>query len=88
VTSRGACPGISQPMATGDGLLARLMPAAAIPLDALIALCEAGARHGNGIIEAACKSAGFPPNPRPRLRKLRWRCDWATTAARPSWHPP
>jgi precorrin-3B synthase len=51
VTSRGACPGISQPMATGDGLLARLMPAAAIPLDALIALCEAGARHGNGIIE-------------------------------------
>jgi precorrin-3B synthase len=38
-------------MATGDGLLARLMPAAAIPLDALIALCEAAATHGNGIIE-------------------------------------
>ena len=48
---RGACPGISQPMRTGDGLLVRLMPSAPIPLDALIALCDASAAHGNGIVE-------------------------------------
>jgi precorrin-3B synthase len=48
---RGACPGISQPMPTGDGLLVRLMPSAPIPLDALIALCDASQAHGNGIVE-------------------------------------
>jgi len=31
---RGACPGLSAPMPTGDGLLVRLMPAEPIPLDA------------------------------------------------------
>jgi precorrin-3B synthase len=41
---RGACPGISVPMSTGDGLLARLIPSAPIPLDASQA-------HGNGIVE-------------------------------------
>ena len=49
--TRGACPGISQPMPTGDGLLARLMPSAPIPLDAFDALCDAGQTHGNGIVE-------------------------------------
>ena len=48
---RGACPGISQPMPTGDGLLARLMPSAPIPLDALVALCDASQALGNGIVE-------------------------------------
>ncbi len=48
---RGACPGISQPMPTGDGLLARLMPTAPIPLDAFVALCNASQAHGNGIME-------------------------------------
>jgi len=38
-------------MPTGDGLLARLMPPAPIPLDALIALCDASETHGNGIVE-------------------------------------
>ena len=38
-------------MPTGDGLLARLMPPAPIPLDALIALCDASQTHGNGIVE-------------------------------------
>ncbi len=48
---RGACPGISQPMPTGDGLLARLMPSAPIPLDAWVALCDASQAYGNGIVE-------------------------------------
>src|SRR6202165_715010 len=49
--TRGACPGISQPMPTGDGLLARLMPSAPIPLDDFAALCDASHIHGNGIVE-------------------------------------
>jgi len=49
--TRGACPGISQPMPTGDGLLARLMPSAPMPLDAFDALCDASQTHGNGIVE-------------------------------------
>jgi precorrin-3B synthase len=49
--TRGACPGISQPMPTGDGLLARLMPSAPIPLDDFAALCDASQTHGNGIVE-------------------------------------
>jgi len=49
--TRGACPGISQPMPTGDGLLARLLPSAPIPLGAFDALCDASQTHGNGIVE-------------------------------------
>jgi precorrin-3B synthase len=49
--TRGACPGVSQPMPTGDGLLARLMPLAPISLDAFDALCDASQTHGNGIVE-------------------------------------
>ena len=48
---RGTCPGISQPMRTGDGLLVRLMPSAPIPLDAWLTLCDASQAHGNGIVE-------------------------------------
>jgi precorrin-3B synthase len=48
---RGACPGISTPMSTGDGLLARLIHPVPISLDAFAELCEAGQAHGNGIIE-------------------------------------
>lgn len=36
---RGVCPGLSTPMQTGDGLLVRLMPAAPIPLDAMLGFC-------------------------------------------------
>ncbi len=49
--TRGACPGISDPMMTGDGLLARLTCEAPIPIPAFIALCEASGTYGNGIIE-------------------------------------
>ena len=48
---RGTCPGIADPMPTGDGLLARLMPPAPLSLDAFAALCDASQIHGNGIME-------------------------------------
>lgn len=55
---RGACPGLSTPMATGDGLLARLTPSGAtIALAAFSGLCAAAARHGNGIIEITSRGS-------------------------------
>lgn len=49
---RGACPALSAPMQTGDGLLARLNPVAGgLQPTALIGLCRAAVRHGNGIME-------------------------------------
>jgi len=48
---RGACPGLSKPTPTGDGLLARLMPTGTISLEAFTALCAAARQYGNGIIE-------------------------------------
>jgi precorrin-3B synthase len=54
---RGACPGLSAPMPTGDGLLVRLVPAAAVPLDAMAGLCEAARRHGNGTIEITARGS-------------------------------
>ncbi len=54
---RGACPGLSAPMATGDGLLARLMTGATIGLAAAAALCAAARRHGNGIIEITARGS-------------------------------
>jgi hypothetical protein len=52
---RGACPGLSAPMPTGDGLLARLVPADAMPLDAFIALCRAARARGNGTMEVTAR---------------------------------
>lgn len=55
---RGACPGLSAPMATGDGLLARLTPAGAtIALDAFAGLCAAARKHGNGVIEITSRGS-------------------------------
>jgi precorrin-3B synthase len=48
---RGACPGLSVPMPTGDGLLVRLMPLGTVSLAAFAKLCAAARMHGNGIIE-------------------------------------
>jgi precorrin-3B synthase len=48
---RGACPGLSTPMQTGDGLLARLLPANAMTSEMLAGLCVAAHEHGNSIIE-------------------------------------
>jgi precorrin-3B synthase len=54
---RGACPGLSTPMATGDGLLVRLLPIGTIALDAFAALCAAARQHGNGIIEVTSRGS-------------------------------
>lgn len=55
---RGACPGLSVPMATGDGLLARLTPiGSTIGLDAFDGLCRAARMRGNGIIEITSRGS-------------------------------
>ncbi len=52
---RGACPGLSAPMATGDGLLVRLTPTGTISLEAFAAFCTAAHNYGNGIIEVTAR---------------------------------
>ena len=68
---RGACPGLSAPMATGDGLLARFAPLDCIPLGAFIAFCAAAGRHGNGTIEITARGSlqvrGLTPASAPRF---------------------
>src|SRR5271169_3030875 len=54
---RGACPGLSAPMPTGDGLLVRLLPIGTIPLAAFTALCAAARTHGNGVIEITSRGS-------------------------------
>ncbi|GAA2816707.1 precorrin-3B synthase [Aminobacter aminovorans] len=55
---RGACPALSAPMSTGDGLLVRLNPLAGeIAPNVLIGLCESAARHGNGIVEVTARGS-------------------------------
>jgi precorrin-3B synthase len=52
---RGACPGLSAPLPTGDGLLVRLMSISTIPLGAFTDLCAAARQHGNGVIEVTAR---------------------------------
>jgi precorrin-3B synthase len=54
---RGACPGLSAPMPTGDGLLVRLAPTEAMPVDAFIGLAAASRRHGNGVMEVTARGS-------------------------------
>jgi precorrin-3B synthase len=70
---RGACPALSAPMQTGDGLLVRLNPVAGgqgiggpvadgpiaggLSPKSLIGLCESALRHGNGIIEVTARGS-------------------------------
>ena len=54
---RGACPRLSEPMQTGDGLLARLVTVGPMPLDAFSSLCAAARRHGNGVIEVSARGS-------------------------------
>jgi precorrin-3B synthase len=55
---RGACPALSAPMQTGDGLLVRLNPLAGeIAPNTLIGLCESAQRHGNGIVEVTARGS-------------------------------
>jgi precorrin-3B synthase len=57
VRRRGACPGLTAPMPTGDGLLVRLMPTGPIPLDVFIAFCTAARQHGNGTLEVSARGS-------------------------------
>jgi len=54
---RGACPGLSAPMPTGDGLLVRLIPIGTIALSAFAALCSAARTHGNGVMEITSRGS-------------------------------
>ena len=55
---RGICPGLSQPMATGDGLLVRLTPTGVtMSCEAFGALCTAAGNCGNGIIEITSRGS-------------------------------
>jgi len=68
---RGACPGLSAPMQTGDGLLVRLLPLGTISLAAFTALCAAARAHGNGVVEVTVRGSiqvrGLSPASAPRF---------------------
>ena len=72
---RGACPGLSAPMPTGDGLLVRLLPIGTIPLAAFAHLCAAARRYGNGIVEVTGRGSiqvrGLNAASAPTLRRCR-----------------
>ena len=54
---RGACPGLSAPMQTGDGLLVRLLPIGTMPLHSFAGLCAAAEKYGNGVIEITARGS-------------------------------
>ncbi|MET0941835.1 MAG: precorrin-3B synthase [Mesorhizobium sp.] len=55
---RGACPTLSAPMATGDGLLIRLVPArGGFTPPQLVGLAEAAFRYGNSILEVTARGS-------------------------------
>ncbi len=68
---RGACPGLSAPMQTGDGLLVRLLPVGTLSLDAFVTLCAAAREHGNGVVEITARGSiqarGLSPVSAPRF---------------------
>jgi precorrin-3B synthase len=52
IAPKGWCPGVYEPMATGDGLLVRIKPPnATLRGGAARQLAESALRHGNGVIE-------------------------------------
>jgi precorrin-3B synthase len=55
---RGACPTLSRPMPTGDGLLARLRPKNGIlTISPVRKLARAAARYGNGLLEITARGS-------------------------------
>ncbi|MGI2034727.1 precorrin-3B synthase [Rhizobium panacihumi] len=52
---RGACPALSTPMMTGDGLLARIGLDGAISPENLVRIGELAKRHGNGLIDISAR---------------------------------
>jgi precorrin-3B synthase len=58
VLHRGSCPGLSDPISTGDGLLARLIPiGSTVSPDAMAGLSAAARVHGNGVIEITARGS-------------------------------
>jgi len=56
--ARGACPALSAPMQTGDGLLVRFSPAAGfLSPAALSGVADAAFRHGNSIVEVTARGS-------------------------------
>lgn len=74
IEPRGACPKLAAPMQTGDGLLARLVPAGPMALRALAGLCTASRTHGNGTMEITARGSlqvrGLKPETAPRFADL------------------
>jgi precorrin-3B synthase len=70
---RGACPALSAPMQTGDGLLARITPTGELDGGQLAVLCGAAYQHGNGIIEITVRGSiqirGLSETSAPHFRK-------------------
>ena len=69
---RGACPALSAPMQTGDGLLVRFnLAEGGISPDELRTLCALAERHGNGIVEVTARGSfqirGLTPQTAPLL---------------------
>ncbi len=68
---RGACPGLSAPMQTGDGLLVRMLPLGTITPEAFAALCAAAREHGNSVVEVTARGSiqvrGLSPISAPRF---------------------
>ncbi len=67
---RGACPALSAPMMTGDGLLVRLnLSEGGIAPRTLAELCQAAMRHGNGLVEITARGSfqvrGLTPSSAP-----------------------
>lgn len=55
---RGACPSLSAPMETGDGLLVRLNPRhGSLAPGQLAGIAEAARRHGNGLVEITARGS-------------------------------
>lgn len=54
---RRACPALSAPTETGDGLLVRILPSGPIPLRAFAGLCAAALTQGNGTMEISARGS-------------------------------
>jgi precorrin-3B synthase len=52
---RGACPALSTPMMTGDGLLARVPLIEAISPGQLADICRLAQKHGNGMLDISAR---------------------------------
>ena len=81
---RGICPGLADPLPTGDGLLARLAVTRPIRLDAFATLCAAARTHGNGILEITSRGSiqvrGLTPTSAPSFAAAATALDLADAA--------